>query len=179
MAEFKAYDPRVEVIGEVVKSFTAGVGVFASSAVKILNDNGIKDPQPGQWYPQQSYLNAMKLISERTGPMVLKSIGKYTSDNAKKPPQMDSIESALSLLDVAYKMNHRNGKIGGYNVVKTGARSATVVCDHPYPDSFDSGVIEELAHLFRKSGDHIIVKIDPTKPQKNKGAESTTYVIEW
>ena len=179
MALFKAYDPKVEVSGESVISFIEGVGFYAPSAQKMLSEYGISDPKPGQWYSQQSYLNGFKLIAERTGPMVLKNIGKSIPEHAKWPPQVNSIETGLSSIDVAYHMNHRNGNIGSYKFTKINPKSVMMVCDNPYPDFFDLGIIETVARKFSKPAEKVKVKIDENKPQRDNGAESTTYIIDW
>ena len=179
MAVFKAYDPKVEVTGENVKAFLDGVGAYAYTVQKMLSESGIKDAQPGKWYPQQSYLDGLKLVAAKTGPGVLKSIGKSIPENAKWPPQVNSVESGLASIDMAYKMNHRNGKIGNYTFTKTTPHSATMVCDNPYPDYFDFGIIESVARKFSKPGEHVFVKMDESKSRRDSGAESTTYVIEW
>ncbi len=179
MALFKAYDPKVEVNGETVLSVIAGVGVFADTARKWLSENGINDPKPGQWYSQQSWLNCFKLIAEKSGKTTLKKIGESIPENAQWPPQVNSIETSLGSIDMAYHINHRNGNIGSYKFTKTGPKSAIMVCDNPYPDAFDFGIIESVARKFSKPDDRVSVKIDESKPHRDKGADSTTYNIEW
>lgn len=179
MAVFKSYDAKVEVNGESVISFLDGVGTYAPSAQKMLNDNGIIDPKAGKWYSQQSYLNGFKAIAEKTGPTVLKNIGKSVPEHAKWPPQVNSIETGLGSIDIAYHMNHRNGFIGNYKMTKNGPKSISVVCNNPYPDNFDFGLIESVARKFSQPGERVRVKIDENSPQRDKGADSTTYMVEW
>jgi hypothetical protein len=176
---FKAYNPEVEVSGESVISFLEGVGMWAPSAQKLLNENGIKDPVAGEWYSQQAYLNGFKQVAQKTGPAVLRNIGRTVPEHAKWPPQINSIESGLSSINVAYHMNHRKGNIGNYTATKVNPKLITMVCDDPYPDSFDFGLIEYVAKKFSKPGERVAVKIDESKPQRDKGAESTTYIVEW
>jgi hypothetical protein len=179
MVLFKAYDPKVEVNGETVLSVVDGVGSFKTMALKWLKDSGINDPKPGQWYLQQAWLDCFKLISEKLGPASLKKIGEAIPRNAKFPPQVNSVETALGAIDIAYHMNHRNGNIGNYKFSKTGPNSATLVCDNPYPDAFDLGIIESCAEKFKAAGQSVEVKIDESKPTRTKGANSTTYLIKW
>lgn len=179
MAVFKAYDAKVEVCGESVLSFLEGVGVYAPTVKKMLGDNGIKDPQPGQWYPQQAFLNGFKMVADKTGPAVMKNIGKSIPEHAKWPPSVNSIETGLLSVDVAYHMNHRKGNIGSYKMNKVNPRSVTMVCNNPYPDNFDFGLIESVAKKFSKTGEKPKVKIDDSKPQRDNGADSTTYVVDW
>ena len=64
-------------------------------------------------------------------------------------------------------------------VVHPGLSIRVVVCDNPYPDNIDFGLIEYVAKKFSKPGERVMVKIDESKPQRDKGAESTTYIVEW
>ncbi len=121
---------------------------FRSTTVTILKKHGIVDPQPGHWYPQQSWLDAFQEISTSVGPMTLKVIGKSIPENALWPPQVDDVHKALGSVDIAYHMNHRGGEVGHYRYEKTGERSARVVCDNPYPCDFDAGIIEAAAKRF-------------------------------
>jgi hypothetical protein len=179
VAVFKAYDVKVEVNGETVLSVIDGVGIYAPGARKWLKDNGIIDPKPGQWYSQQAWLNCFKLVAEKAGKSMLKTVGASIPEHANWPPQVNSIETGLSSIDMAYHMNHRNGAIGNYKFTKVSPKSAIMVCDNPYPDYFDFGIIESIARKFSKQGEVVKVKIDENKPQRDKGAESTNYVIEW
>jgi hypothetical protein len=179
MTIFKAYEKATEVSGEAVVSLIQGTGVWAPSAKKMMSENGITDPKPGQWYSQQAYLNGFKTVAQKTGPAVLRNIGRSIPERAKWPPDVNSIEAGLRSVNVANHMNHRNGKSGEYNFTKINPRSALMVCDTPYPDNFDFGLIETVAKKFSKAGDNVMVRIDETKPQRDKGAESTTYIVEW
>jgi len=179
MALFKAYSPKVEVNGETVLSIVSGMGAFKAHGLKILKESGIDSPKPGEWYSQQAWLNSFKIISEKLGDATLGMIGKSIPKNAKWPPQIDSVEKALPSIDVAYHMNHRNGEIGHYAYESTGKRSGKMVCNNPYPDAFDMGIIESAGEIFSKKGDSIKVTQDSKAPSRSKGADSSTFLIEW
>jgi hypothetical protein len=179
MKTFVASSPKVEVNGETIYSIIDGMGVFKTTAIKILSENGIADPKPGQWYSQQSWLNAFKNISEKVGESTLYNIGQKIPENAKFPPEINDIHKALSAIDVAYHMNHRNGEIGEYKYEKTGERSAKITCTNPYPDEFDKGLVFQMGRKFAPSGAAVAVKYDETKPTRAKGSDSTTYLVAW
>ena len=179
MALFEAYEPTVEVNGETVLSVVEGLSSFKDAALTMLKENGIDDPQPGKWYPQQAWLDTFKRISESLGFQSLKQIGKTIPEHAQWPPHVNSIRSALESIDTAYHMNHRNGRIGNYKFVSTGDNSGLMVCDNPYPDEFDQGIIEAVAEKFKKGNQKVEIEIDQTKPKRSKGADSTTYIIRW
>ena len=179
MKTFIASSPKVEVNGETIYSFIDGMGVFKSSAIHTLQKHGISDPKPGQWYNQQDWLNAFKEIAEKVGKKTLFNIGLKIPENAKFPPEIDDIHKALSSIDVAYHMNHQGGKIGNYKYEKTGDSSGILICDNPYPDEFDKGIINAMCRKFISNILSIIIKIDESKPIREKGGDSTTFNLSW
>lgn len=179
MAQFKAFAPGVEVNGQTVSSIIGGMGIFEESALKILAENGIPEPQPDQWYSQQAWLDAFKTIAETIGPATLRQIGIKIPERAKWPSNIDSIEHALASIDVAYHMNHRGGEIGHYDFRPMGPRSAEIVCSNPYPCEFDRGLIQAVARKFAPAGVIVIVDHDNSQSCRNNGAHACTYLISW
>lgn len=179
MVLFKSYDPKVEVNGETVLSVVEGLGAFKQMSLNLLKESGIENPTAGQWYLQQSWLDCFKTISEKLGPATLEKIGDAIPRNAKWPPTVNSIETALGSIDIAYHMNHRNGEIGHYQFKKTGEIAAQILCTNPYPDPFDLGIIGSAAKKFAKPGEKVVVKIDETAPTRTKGAGSTLFIVTW
>lgn len=179
MAQFRAYAQGVEVNGETVLAIVDGMGSFKDMAVKVLTDCGIPNPKPGQWYPQQAWLDAFKKIADTIGSNTLYSIGKKIPENAKFPPQINSIDKALSAIDVAYHMNHRGGEIGSYTCQKAGERAIKMVCPNPYPCDFDRGIIEAMALKFKPEKSVLIVRHDDSAACRKKGANSCTYNVTW
>jgi len=179
MAQFKAFAAGVEVNGETVLAFINGMGSFSATGRHFLAVSGIKDPQPGAWYPQQAWLDAFKLIADRTGPGTLLAIGKAIPESAQWPPQVDTLEKALASIDVAYHMNHRGGEIGYYRYEPTGPQSGKMICNNPYPSDFDLGIIAAVARRFAPAGKFPKVVLDESAPTRRQGAESCTFLISW
>ena len=186
MTEFKAIDPGTRVIGQAIQPFVAAFPAeLADVGSKILEKHGIHNVNPEDYYPQQAFLNAMKEIHDTFGPQMLFRIGEQVATHAILPPGIDSLEAALSSIDVAYKMNHGGSdNIGTYSYtylgVSRGISKAKMVCENPYPSSFDRGLIEGFAKRFKPEGcEDIIVKLDDTQPTRLTGGESCTYLISW
>ena len=181
MAQFKAYSPTVEVNGETVLSVVDGMGLFKKKAIEILSQCGIDNPQPGQWYSQQAWLDAFKIIAESVGDSTLFTIGQKIPENAQFPPEIDSLGKALGAIDMAYHMNHKGGEIGHYTLERSGERSAKVICKNPYPCEFDRGIISAFVKRFKPKGfDHYgLVSHEHTAECRKKGGESCTYSITW
>jgi hypothetical protein len=174
MAVFKSFSPKVEVNGETVLSIVAGMGSFKDQALKILEEKGIANPKPGQWYSQQSFLDAFQTISQKLGPATLFNIGKSIPENAQFPPGIDSIEKSLSSIDVAYHMNHRGGEIGSYKFESTGEKSGKMTCNTPYPAGFEKGIVEATAKKFKPAGTLVVVKENPAS-----SADVCVFDITW
>ena len=122
--QFQAIDPAVEVSGEGILPFVAGLGVFKKKALEILASHGVSNPQPGMWYPLQGYLDSFKEIADwAVGDNTLVSMGLAIPKNAVWPADIENIDQALVSIDVAYHLNHRFGEIGHYSYEKTGERT--------------------------------------------------------
>jgi len=185
-----AFDPAVEVNGETVLSIVHGVGVWSDSALRILEENGIRNPQPGRWYSQQSWLNAFAVIS-RIGGRTLAAIGRSVPDSAQWPAEVRTIHDALASIDVAAHMNHRReGRIlfdpahgtmdegiGHYRVGPTTESSAELVCDTPYPCAFDVGIVTAVAQEFAPRGTR--VKVEHGSGCREDGAASCHLTVRW
>ncbi len=193
MAMFVAKNANAEVNGETVLSIVDGMGAFKLKALEILSKNCITDPKPGMWYNQQNWLNSFKEIATSIGSKTLHSIGLKIPENAKFPPQINSIEKALSAIDIAFHMNHRiNGKvlfdpqtgtihegIGHYTYSSLSENEAKMICPNSYPCDFDRGIIEGMAKKFCPAGSIVNVQHNDAAPCRKKGAESCEYKIKW
>jgi len=179
MAQFKALSPGVEVNGQTVLSIVDGMGAFKDAALAILKKSGIENPQPDHFYPQQAWLTAFKEIAEKFGPSTLTMIGKKIPENAIFPPEINTIEKALSAIDMAYHMNHRGGEIGHYRYQSSGEKSARLVCNNPYPCDFDRGIIMAMSRRFAPAGKTPKIVHDDSQPCRKNGADSCTYLVSW
>jgi hypothetical protein len=191
MAQFKAFQPGVEVYGAVVLAIVDGMGDFKTRAEGILAQHGIRKPQPDSWYPQQAWLDSFKTISEKIGPRTLFAIGKKILEAVEWPDWIDSLPTGMAAIDMNYHLRHRlNGVpmlneqtgemtegIGHYEFQGlTGERSAVLVGNNPYPSEFDRGIITAMGRRFKPN---LEVRLDPSKPTRTTGADSCTYIIEW
>ncbi len=179
MAQFKAFSPRVEVLGEVVLSFVNVMGAFKRLGLAVLEENGIVDPQPDAWYSQQAWLDAFQAIADKVGPNTLYQIGRQLPQQYAFPPGVDSIETVLADLDTAYRKSHRGGEPGHYRFRVLGMRTGQMTCDNPYPCDFDRGVMQALAERFEPEGSLVDVRHEDRAPCKKDGADACIYTITW
>jgi hypothetical protein len=180
MVVFKIKDPNAEVIGESILALVEGMGVFKSTAIKYLEENGIKNPTPGKWYKLKDYLIAYQKIYEKLGDMTLKVIGMKVPEKAVLPPNLDSIDKLLEgeLLDKAYHMNVRGDQLGNYLFQKNASKKGVMTCTNPFPCAFDMGLINGFMNKLRRSGDIPQVK-HIEGPCRMKGQDMCKYNITW
>lgn len=153
MAQFKQYDQGVEVRGETMQSFVEGIpSAFEDRAERILEQNGVRNPQPGEWYPQEAWLGAFEDVAERVGESTLTNIGRSIPANAEWPPGIETVVEGLESIDDAYQMNHRGGEIGEYRVEEIDETTARIYCDNPYACAFDEGIVQATAEEFADAG---------------------------
>jgi hypothetical protein len=107
----------------------------------------------------------------------LHRMGSLIFDKVTFPPGIDTIEKAMASVHPAYMMNHSNaeGRIGGYHWTLEG-RSGLMVCDNPYPCSFDMGVLSSVAKRFAPGA--TVVHLEPERCRHHQG-DACTYRVEW
>ncbi len=156
MKEFQFSDPSVLVSGPVIQTFLSALGPYQARGMKVVRrtfkvDDVLTDP--GAFYPLPQYLAVMDEFQKQFGDGFLQRMGILIFENVVRtnlPEHISNVESALAWIDAAYHANHSNaaGKIGGYHWT-TGKDGGLMVCDNPYPCSFDVGVILAVAKGFK------------------------------
>jgi hypothetical protein len=182
MAQFIPIGINVEVLGQSIFSVVNAISLGKESRLEILKKNGIENLSENKWYSQEKYLKAFSEIAADIGPSTLFAIGKSVPEHAVFPPEIDSLEKALHVINVAYEMNHRGGEIGSYKLVRFDStkRQAEMVCANPYPSEFDRGIITTILRKFKpKDSTSCNVSLDSRKPSRLKGGDSCTYLISW
>ncbi len=178
MAVFKAKDANVEVFGNNILAIINTMGAFKQTAFKILEDCGIENPQPDQWYKVQSFLDAFKILHEKLGDATLKVIGMKIPELAKLPPEIKGVDTILKMMDQAFYMNHKGGDIGHFTYTKVGDKEVSLTVDNPYPCPFDKGLLQGFTEKFREPGSIPIVRHDPGSCRM-EGGHACKYTIKW
>lgn len=171
---------NAEVTGHSILAILGAMEVVRARALRILAENGIAPVKAESWYPVPALLNSLRLIFEKIGPSTVRAIGRKIPENARFPPDMDTLEKGLRSIDVAYRMNHRGtSDLGGYMYEQVDRRRARMICENPYPCDLDLGLIEAICDRCRPK-DSLWVRIehDP-KSCRRRGDASCTYIIDW
>ncbi|TXT61610.1 MAG: hypothetical protein BAJALOKI2v1_20063 [Promethearchaeota archaeon] len=165
----------VKVKGVILEAFINGFGTFEEKAINLLENKGIKNIKEDGWYSAREFLEVLNDTKDST----LKVVGMKVPENAEVP-NIDSVESALGLIDKAYQMNHRGGAIGSYEFTKTGDKKGKMVCNNPYPCEFDQALIKSFMKKFQETG---LISVPSVRHAeggcRKKGADSCTYNIRW
>jgi hypothetical protein len=199
MAEYVVKERNIQSSGHAINAIMLGFGPFTSMAAKYLLEqnigtrdaNGKFSLDVEQWYPIEGFLSAFRQIAGFVGPNTLYQIGLKIPETALLPEGVTDVYSAIRANNIAYHMNHKkNGKvmydaatgriepgIGDYGFEPvTGQNKIISVCNTPFPCDFDRGITLAYAKMFQPSAN---VELDATKPQKKKGADSSTYIVTW
>ena len=188
MAQLTNTASGVEVRGEIVLAMIKGMGGLGKRLRHVLAEHGLDYPRPDHWYSQDDLLEALEAIAAGGTPFVVFNMGTQVADDAEFPPEIDSIEKALTHLDALHGGGHRvfsggghcNAKTGSYAFEKTGERSGAIVCRTPYACDFDRGLIEATVRRFRPQGSwDVTVKHADSLGCRKLGGDGCTYLVGW
>jgi hypothetical protein len=183
MAPYEAFDEDVEVHGRTVLAVVDdALARFSESyrrtAREALAENGVADPSPDEWYPQQAWLNAFEVIADELEPHILDRLGEQIPDAADWPGQVETVEAGLRSIDEAYRRNHRGGDIGSYRFDAVDDRTGTVTCRNPYPCPFDRGLVRAVARRYAPVESFVFVE-ERGSDCRRHGDEACTYTVSW
>lgn len=183
MVAYEAFDQNVEVNGQTVLTIVENaMGQFSSSyqerAISALNEEGITEPEPDKWYPQQAWLNAFKTIAEELQPHVLDRLGETLPSVADWPDDYETIPEGLQSIDDAYQRNHRGGEIGYYRFEQLDAQTGAVTCHNPYPCPFDRGLIRGVAKQYASVDNFVFIEETGDTCRRN-GDDTCVYTVHW
>ena len=182
MSEYNVLDPSVEINGQTILATLEGVSRFSETYKQqvrdALVDNGIKDPKPGEWYPQQAWLDAFEALASELEPHLLDRIGEQIPETADWPTDPATVEEGLQSINIAYQQNHRGGEIGSYRVVEIDNKMGTLRCTNPYPCPFDRGIIRAVTQQFAPVERFVFVEETGEECRRENG-DSCVYTVYW
>lgn len=157
----------------------SGTGVPWPEVLNLLAQGGIQDPRPENWYPLEPYLRLLHEVEHIYGRSALKAMGRAIPDTSRFPPDLDSMERVLHLLNVAYQVNHRGKRIGFYDCLFPAPRQAEVICANPYPCALDEGILERLLERHGTGGPGTGLTHLPGPECRRKGAVACRFALRW
>lgn len=183
MATYEAFDRGVEINGQTVLTIVEeAMGKFSDEyrerALAALADEGISDPDPDEWYPQQSWLNAFEAIADDLQPHVLDRLGETLPDVADWPNEYESVPAGLRSIGEAYQRNHRGGEIGSYEFEQVDESTGQITCHNPYPCQYDRGLIRGVARKYAPVDAFVFIEETGETCRRN-GGDTCTYTVHW
>ncbi|MFD1634879.1 hypothetical protein ACOZ4L_03970 [Haloplanus ruber] len=183
MAPYEAFDEDVDVHGRTIlrvvdDALARFADAYRETARDALAANGIDDPSPDEWYPQQAWLNTFEVIAAELEPHILDRLGEQIPDVAEWPADPDSVPEGLRAIDDAYRRNHRGGDIGFYRFAAVGDREAEMTCRTPYPCPFDRGLIRAVARKHAPVEAFVFVEERGDRCRRD-GDDACVYTVSW
>lgn len=177
---YEVYTSGSEANGRTIRSVVEGIGeiseAFRERALRILEENGIPEPEPGEWYSMQAYLDAFEQLDTSIGPNTVQRIGRQIPNVVEWPPHIETVPEALQQLDDVYQMNHRGGEIGYYEFEQTDRMEGEMECRNPYPSALDEGLITGTAREF--ADEAAFVRVEELDTDSND-EDLRIYSVEW
>lgn len=183
MAQFEAFDRDVEVHGRTVLTVIDDALArfsddYRRAAHEALAENGIENPSPDEWYPQQAWLNTFESIATDLEPHILDRLGEQIPEVAEWPDGLSAVGEGLRSIDDAYRRNHRGGEIGSYSYEPVDDRMGRVVCRNPYPCPFDRGLVRAVARRYAPVESFVFVEEHGDQCRRD-GADVCSYTVSW
>lgn len=183
MTQFETFDTNVEVHGQTIlavveEALSKFSEDYQETARDALAENGVKDPDPNEWYPQQAWLNTFEVIADELEPHLLDRLGEQIPPVVEWPTDISGIEEGLRAIDQAYQLNHRGGDIGHYRFEPIDEQHGEVVCRNPYPCLFDRGLIRAVTQRHAPVESFVFVEEERVKCRRD-GDNACTYTVYW
>ncbi|WNG29329.1 hypothetical protein F0U62_39055 [Cystobacter fuscus] len=170
----------VEAQGHLVNALIDSGEAVRPEVKRIMAAHGFTATTIQPWYPLPDFLRCLEDIQTHVGRFSLRAIGQQLPRYTVFPPHITSFETALILVDEAYRMNHRGpGNIGGYHHEPVDGHAARMRCDNPYPCEFDQGLLEALHMRFAHPGSLRLRITHGPGGCRALGDAACTYHLKW
>lgn len=179
--------PDIEITGRYVNSMLASTGevspVFERKMEELLEEYGIDDPDPDEWYSAESFAEAVERVAAEIGDKTVSEAGKQMGRDVPKPPEVESPHDVLAQMHDQHYQSYRNverGSIGGYTYERVDETTARlgVTEGFPYPTGIARGAPVGIAEDI--TGESVSTDAVPTEPTgSGKSPEREAYELSW
>lgn len=183
MVQYEAFDSEVEVHGQTIlavidEALARFSETYQTRARDALAANGVENPSPDEWYPQQAWLSTLEIIAEDLEPHLLDRLGEQIPEVVAWPATASGVEEGLQSINEAYQRNHRGNEIGYYRFEKTAEQTGEVTCANPYPCLFDRGLTRKVAQQHAPIEAFVFIEERGDECRRH-GADTCTYTVHW
>jgi uncharacterized protein YceK len=175
MAQYTAYSPDAEVSGAAVLSV---ISAMDARLRPLMDKQGFETVDSQAWYPQQAFLDALRMI-EAQGADMLVQIGMKLMDTTILPNDIQKMEDALVHLDKIYQIYHRKDDESRWQVALDVSGCATCVSCTAYPPDLEYGMLYALARRFRPRKAKFAVQHITRGACRQHGGDCCTYQVRW
>lgn len=174
MELYKQY--KTEILGQEMIAHLTAMGREVRPIVAM---HGADQLDPKAWYPQQTWLDILKAISQEAR-IDLMALGHRVANSLEVPAGVFSIQSMLDYIHHHYQSTHRSSEIIPHYEVEVLDQRTIKITDHtPYPDDLQYGFIYGLFNRLMPYGAQLRVRYDEQACRRSDGADQSVYVITW
>ncbi len=173
--------PETEVIGTTLISFIDNLQ--SASIVPLLEEHGMANIQPDQWYPLSPWLDVIYELSDQPGfSSNMIAIGMKIIDYAVTPEEMQGIplDEMLDHWNEHFQLNHRNGDVGYIVTEKVKEKYYRTIHNNIYPDDFNYGILYGFAQALLPEGSDFEVWYEDYNNRIDLGDNDETVIsVRW
>ena len=154
--------PEAEYLGGMLLSLTQNL---RSDVIQpVLKAHNLEHIEPDKWYPQQPFMDVLREIEQRFTFEELVAIGIKIAQTIPLPPEVNSIETCLNLMDFGHHTTSRNIHAAeGIKIEKVSDTHFRVISNVPAPTFMAYGVLWGYVRRFKKPGENPTVLIIETQ----------------
>ncbi|MEM7335020.1 MAG: hypothetical protein AAF490_23285 [Chloroflexota bacterium] len=174
--KYYSFDPKCEVsgmsLGAILRSLRAPI------YQKHIQNHGLEDVQPDQWYPLSKWMDFCNALKEdgAASPNFV-SIGLKLASGMPPVADGQSYEEIVMAHPRLYHQTHRNGFDGFYAVEKISDTHFKVTTKVPYPDDLVYGSLYGEARRYLPDDVAFTVAYDREITRRDHGGEYTVIHI--
>jgi len=189
---FRTFSAFTEVSGKMILKMLGACEGYLDQVQQILAAFGLTNLHPEDWYPEQTFLDALCQISDCTSPVLLNQMGAALADtiqclsitnlSAAGAPLDASVEESILLLNQQYHRWHQHGEAGDIHLIQSipTLQSVIVQCRHPYPCELDMGLLKRLVQrVTQKAQVMVFHDYRQTQRCRKTGAGACTLVVSY
>jgi hypothetical protein len=181
MPHYQAFDPRAEMTGLSVLSFTRSI--LHEDIAAILKRRHLDNIDSQAWYPVQSLLDVFSEISEVSNTSsIFISIGVAAAQLGLEalPPAMKtlSLPEFFVQYEAVWASRHRNGDGGSVTCTQVDDHHLILTVKTPYPDDVFYGAIYAYTRYFCPQDKVFSLSYDKTVPTRDNGGDETLIHVQ-
>lgn len=164
-----------EIIGQAILDNIAAMG---REVRPILARHGMDQFEPHAWYPQQTWLDILKAVSQEAR-IDLMAVGHRVAGAMELPDGLYSLQRMLDFIHERNHQIHRNDESMQFGIEVLGARMIRIIDHSPYPADLQFGLILGLFERFMPLGANLRVHFDESVKRRSDGVDTKVFIVTW